>query len=498
MNYRLQDDTLDHIMDAVIAIDNGSNITYLNHAAAKQYNVDVNNILGSKLTDLYEITWLRPEDEQNLRASLEKIGYWHGESIHRRRGSGEIHVESTVTVLKSTSGQKIGLLTIHRDITRCKLVEEELRKSETRLSMIQRAAGIGAWDWNIAEDTVVWSPETYVIYGLDPNIPVSHEQVMSLVHPEDRSRITDLQNELQMRHAKIWKVEYRIDHPSLGMRWLLSWGKVVYNSEGDLIRIIGVSFDITERKNVEDSLKNRIEDLQTLVDERTEQLRDAERLAVIGETAGMVGHDMRNPLQSIVIAVYLAEEDLSSLPDCKAKTNLKQFLETIDEQLKYINKIVSDLQDYAEPLVLRSEETDLKQTISDSIRAIALPEDIQSSVLIEDNFPKMTIDPFLIKRVFINLITNAVQAMPKGGKLTISASRKNGDVLVNVEDTGVGIPDEHKPHIFKPLFTTKSKGQGFGLAASRRIVESYNGSITVESEVGKGTKFTINLPLVKR
>ena len=88
--------------------------------------------------------------------------------------------------------------------------------------------------------------------------------------------------------------------------------------------------------------------------------------------------------------------------------------------------------------------------------------------------------------------------MPKGGKLTISAARKNGDVLVTVEDTGVGISVEHKPHIFKPLFTTKSKGQGFGLAASRRIVESYNGSITVESEVGKGTKFTINLPLVKR
>ncbi|MCL4435414.1 MAG: ATP-binding protein [Thaumarchaeota archaeon] len=498
MRYNLQDDVLDQVMDAVITVDNESNITYLNKSAAKQYTVDAKSALGSKLTDLYKITWLKPADEPNFRASLEKFGHWHGENIHRLKDSGEIHVESTVTVLKDASGEKIGLLNIHRNITRCKIAENELQKSEKHLSIIQRAAGVGAWDWNVAENTIAWSPETYTIYGLDPNTPVSYEQALSLIHPEDRSRITNLLNELQIHHSKIWKVEYRIAHRSLGMRWLLNWGKVVYNSEGKIIRIVGVSFDITERKNIEDSLKHRIEDLQTLVDERTEQLREAERLAVIGETAGMVGHDLRNPLQSIVITVYLAEEELSSLAEGKAKTNLQQFLETINEQVNYINKIVSDLQDYAEPLVLRSEETDLGQAITDSVRAITLPENIQQSIRIEDNFPKMTIDPFLIKRVLINLITNAVQAMPNGGKLKISASRKKGNVLINVEDTGVGIPDEHKPHLFKPLFTTKSKGQGFGLAASKRIVESYNGSITVESEVGKGAKFTIHLPLTKR
>ncbi len=499
MDSKFHADALDRVMDAVIAIDNDSNITYLNNAAAKQYIVDANSALGLKLTDLYEVNWLRADDPQKFHALLEEFGFWHGENIHRKKNSCEIYVESTITALKNVSGEKTGLLIINRDISRCKIAEAALLKSEKRLSTIQQAVGIGVWDYSIAENTTVWSPEMYTIHGLDPRTPITIEQAVSLIHPEDRGRITNILNKLQTRNMQIWKIEYRIVHPSLGVRWLLSWGKALYNPEGKLIHIVGVSLDITDRKNVEDNLKLRVNDLQMLVDERTKQLREAERLAVIGETAGMVGHDMRNPLQSIVIAVYLAEEELNSLPQGKSKTDLKQFLETIDEQAKYINKIISDLQDYAEPLTLRSEETDLKQVITDSIRAITIPDNIISSVLLEDNLPKVMIDPFLIKRVFINLITNSIQAMPNGGKLTISASQEGDDeVIIKVADTGLGISDENKPHLFKPLFTTKSRGQGFGLAASKRIVESYKGSITFESEVGKGTTFTIKLPLLKR
>ena len=109
------------------------------------------------------------------------------------------------------------------------------------------------------------------------------------------------------------------------------------------------------------------------------------------------------------------------------------------------------------------------------------------------------VDKFFIKRVLINLITNAIQAMPNGGELTIKAHHENGIALISVEDTGVGIPKENRNKIFKPLFTTKSKGQGFGLPVCKRLVEAHaGGSITCESEVGKGSKFMVKVPIKVR
>ena len=106
----------------------------------------------------------------------------------------------------------------------------------------------------------------------------------------------------------------------------------------------------------------------------------------------------------------------------------------------------------------------------------------------------VVVDPDILKRVLTNLVTNAVQAMPKGGKLSINAYLEAKDVFVTVEDTGVGIPEEVRSKLFTPLFTTKSKGQGFGLPVVKRMTEALGGSVTFESEVGKGTKFIIRLP----
>ena len=108
-------------------------------------------------------------------------------------------------------------------------------------------------------------------------------------------------------------------------------------------------------------------------------------------------------------------------------------------------------------------------------------------------------DKYFIKRLLINLITNAIQAMPDGGTLTIKATHENGMALISVGDTGLGIPEEVRDVIFKPLFTTKSKGQGFGLPVCKRLVEAHNGgSISFESEVGKGSKFTVKVPIKVR
>jgi len=124
----------------------------------------------------------------------------------------------------------------------------------------------------------------------------------------------------------------------------------------------------------------------------------------------------------------------------------------------------------------------------------SLPGNIEAHVRIENEVAKIVADAAFIRRILGNLVSNAVQAMPQGGKLSITAQKELNDIVIKVRDTGVGIPEHAKPELFTPLFTTKSRGQGFGLAVCKRLVEALNGSITFWSEEGKGTEFTVQLP----
>ena len=140
----------------------------------------------------------------------------------------------------------------------------------------------------------------------------------------------------------------------------------------------------------------------------------------------------------------------------------------------------------------------LQEIIEDVFSSLKVPENIQVVYSIETSFlQKLMTDPSAMKRILTNLCSNAIQAMPKGGKLTLDAAYKDDKIFMSVQDTGVGIPDETKDKLFKPLFTTKSKGQGFGLAVVKKLTDALNGKVSVESEIGKGTRFTVEFPLQK-
>jgi len=158
-----------------------------------------------------------------------------------------------------------------------------------------------------------------------------------------------------------------------------------------------------------------------------------------------------------------------------------------------MDKIVSDLQDYAVPLKPDLSQVNIAQLLKDALSKTQIPSNVNVSVHVEEGLQLM-IDPVLMKRVFSNLIANAVQAMPKGGELAIDASKSDEEALVSFHDTGVGIPQEDFSKLFNPFFTTKAKGQGLGLAVCKRLVEAHGGEVTVESRLGEGTTFTIRLP----
>jgi len=159
-----------------------------------------------------------------------------------------------------------------------------------------------------------------------------------------------------------------------------------------------------------------------------------------------------------------------------------------------MNGVVTGLTDFARPIRLGLVETDARQLIDEVLSTSPIPQNVKAAVKVEDDLPRLLIDPQMMRRVLTNLFLNAVQAMPRGGKLTVRVSKSGETILISVRDTGREIPDEILPKLFNPLFTTKTRGQGLGLATCKRLVEAHGGTITVESQVGKGTTFTVNMP----
>jgi len=277
------------------------------------------------------------------------------------------------------------------------------------------------------------------------------------------------------------------DHLALALSKMLAEEQVKTHAE-ELERL----HSILEEKAAE--VEEYATNMENLAQERARKLQDSERLAAIGATAGMVGHDIRNPLQSITGDIYLAKIELDALPESEQKLNALESLVEIEKNLDYINKIVQDLQDYARPLNPKAEETDLKLTIEKLISKSSLPENINIEIFVTDDARMICFDTYYINRILYNLVTNSIQAMPRGGTVTVQGYKKTNDLVLTVKDTGVGIPESIKQKMFTPMFTTKSKGQGFGLPVVKRMTESLGGTVTFESTEGKGTTFIVRLP----
>ena len=229
-----------------------------------------------------------------------------------------------------------------------------------------------------------------------------------------------------------------------------------------------------------------------IIEDKTEE-EQTKRLSAIGQTAGMVGHDIRNPLQAITSDLYLIRAELNEIPQCRQLQGVQESLSTVEENIFYINKIVSDLQDYTRPLSPVYHEVNIN-TLLTSVISINFPKNIETTVAVPEKLTVKT-DADYLKRILSNLVNNAVQAMPNGGKLHIQAAQKENMLVISIKDTGVGIPDEVRDKIFTPLFTTKSKGQGLGLAVVKRLVTGLKGNISYESQEGRGTEFIIELPI---
>ena len=499
-------DILDNIPSAVVVFEKPDGVvTLANKRAIELYGV---NPCGVKLEEHSQVLRVHRLDGtvcptkqlHSYRALFKEETVLNAPEIIYRPDGRRFIVNVSAKPLYDKAGRVAAAVTIFDDMTERVNTQDALQASEDRLKMAQRIAHVGSWEYYGKEDKAIWSDELFRMFGLKPQKygPNTAEYIKH-IHPEDREKINKKMEQLLFR-AKVsskTSFDYRVVRGDGSVRTFHSERLVrEIGEDGRPSRIVGVEEDITERKQIEQKLEGYARNLEQIVEERTKQLQTAERLAAIGQTAGMIGHDIRNPLQAIAGELFLMKQELDSLPDSPRKESVEESLGNMQEQADYISKIISDLQDYARPLKPELVNVDLHAVLPQVLSTVPLPDNI---ILVQECERKLKVktDFTFLKRVLVNLVTNAIQAMPSGGNLTVRAFREDSKVNVTVSDTGVGIPDEVKPKIFQPLMTTKSKGQGFGLAVVKRLVEAQGGTVSFESKIGEGTQFKVVFPRKK-
>ena len=242
--------------------------------------------------------------------------------------------------------------------------------------------------------------------------------------------------------------------------------------------------------------------LEARVQQRTQELQDAqdqlvrsEKLAVIGQLAGGVAHDLRNPLGAINNAIYYLKKRLDATDLAKSNPRIGQFLQIAEDEVEHSNAIISDLMSFARVGVPSLLPTNLEEVVGSTLSTMEIREDVHVVKQFDPDLPEVMADAEQLYRVFINLANNAQDAMPDGGQLTVSTHGADGCAEVVFQDSGVGISEEDLKKIFEPLFTTKTKGTGLGLAVSQQIVAKHGGTIRASSTLGEGSAFTVRLPL---
>ena len=222
------------------------------------------------------------------------------------------------------------------------------------------------------------------------------------------------------------------------------------------------------------------------------QMSRAEHFATLGELATGLAHEIRNPLAGIAGVIEIIGRDLPSTSPARA------VVKDVRQEIARINHIVTDLLQTARPHPPKVRKSDLNTTVEHAVmlgRQQGLAKSVEITLHKDPSLPEVEHDSDQIHQVLLNLLLNALQAIDLNGKIAVSVERRDENAVIEVADTGRGIPADHLPNIFRPFYTTKGDGTGLGLSLARRIIEDHQGRIDVTSTVGKGTTFAVVLPL---
>ena len=396
-----------------------------------------------------------------------------GETVHVEeiipQPNGRPLVFDTVKVpIFHEDGRRKGIIVIGRNITERKEAEQRLEVSEQRYKSLFEQNQDAIYSLDLAGKFVSVNAECEKITGYSVN---------ELLHMDYRSFLTEEILPIVNKHFELalkgspQDYEISVRHKD-GHLVLLRIKNVPIVVHGELVGLYGIAKDITEWKKAE------------------ELLRKSDRLAVVGQLAAGVAHEIRNPLATLSGFVQLLKEK---------STDHHFYYDIMHSELDRINLIVSEFLLLAKPQVMDFQHKDIT-SIFEHVLAIAQTQaslnNIQFVIEFEPNLPQVYCEENQLKQVFINILKNAMEAMPSGGEIHINLNRQGEDVLrIRFQDQGCGIPPERITRLGEPFYSTKEKGTGLGLMVSYRIIEAHHGHIHVESQVNQGTTIDILLPV---
>ena len=379
--------------------------------------------------------------------------------------------------------------TIFENITERKATQEALEQSKVQLELALQSAGAGIWDWDMENGQLNWSKELFLLFGLDPDQDkATFDTWTRIIHPDDRETAsTNIEHAIREK-TRLSNV-YRVIYPDGKVHWIHALGDTTYNQWGKPIRMAGICTDITGDKKAEQALKKSEAELRELN-------------ATKDKFFSIIAHDLKSPFNGILGFSDMLKREARELDI----DSIVQSAGIINSSAKHAFNLLENLLEWArmqqgkilfEPKTfllngLVNAEIDLQKNIADQ-KAIALINDIHKHII-------LSADENMIRTIIRNLISNAIKFTPKNGKVTVEAKSDNGQLLISVSDTGIGMKKEIIEKLFKieTSFTSRGteneKGSGLGLLLCKEFVEKHEGTILVESEPGKGSMFQFSIP----
>ncbi len=431
--------------------------------------------------------------------------------------------------LRDESGSAYAVCGISTDITERKQMEEALRASQQRYDLILNGIKDGIWDWNLLTNEVYFSPHWKSMLGYAENeVENNFPAWQKLLHPDDAERAALTIQAFLADHHPVYELEHRLRHRDGTYRWILARGVALRDAADRPVRVAGSHVDLTERKRIEEQLRGANSALEERRRELTRALTDleqthaqlqstqlqliqAEKLESIGKLAAGVAHEVKNPLQTMLMGLTYLE---GKFPHAGEEVRLTCV--DMRDAIVRADSIVRGLLQMAGNPELNMSLEDLNAVLAKVLSLVNYSLDAARITVVrrlDPIVPRVWMDLGKMEQVFINLLTNAIHAMPLGGTIYVStfgnapglsgtppmAGEPSGLVMVQIQDTGAGIPPEHLDQLFTPFFTTKQKGlgTGLGLSVTKSIVELHGGRIELINAPGGGARVTVTLQTTK-
>ena len=406
-----------------------------------------------------------------------------------RRHDGEYRWVSDQGVPRyDTHGTFAGYIGSCVDVTELVNKDRALQESEERMRVAAEAVNLGIWEWDLSKDEIWATNARRALLGLPASGTIALDDFISRLHPDDRDRVRRTMDDA-IQSGEDFDSEYRLILPDGIVRWMSTRGSVHFDDAGKPSRVLGISIDITERKQAElDAQQDRAE------------LSHLSRVALIGEMSTSIAHELNQPLAGILSNAAAGQRFID-----QGDVNLGEIRELLGDIIadgRRASDVMRGIREMVKKGQVARRPVDLNEVVMEAVRMVS-PDAVLRSCQVETSLDASlrTIegDPVQLQQVLLNLMINAFDAMretPVSRRKVVIATQSNGDATVrtSVRDYGAGISEEMRDRLFDPFFTTKSEGLGMGLAIVRSIVESHGGTITIENADGGGARFGFVLP----